>query len=841
MQDRFYESIVHKMPTAYANHRIVCDERGVPCDYIFLDVNPAFERLFGIPAAELLGRKATEVMPGLIVDPFDWIGFYGSIAIDGGSREFDQYSEFQKSWYHVLVFSPEKFCFVTYISDITASMSQLTELDLFFKITPDLLCIADLSGRLIRVNKAWRAILGYAPEELRKESIFRFGDPDEREQVNKDFARLVSEYRLTNIAYRLRCKDGSYKYIEWSTQRHGDRIYAVGRDITERRKVEQDLKAERSLTDAIFNSVPGILYLYDEKRRLIRWNRRHEQITGFSADELKGKSLLDWFKGDRDSLGAISGISRDTLLAGSGEGEARLQRKDGSRIDMYFTATKHDIDGKPYFTGIGIDVSNLKKVEKNLIDSRERLKAILLSVGDAVITTDSEGKVELMNFIAEELTGWNQDEAIGKRLEDVFRVREKYDQGAACTDVFRLILSAEKPAPFGSDLILTHRNGNSIPIENTTAPIFSSGGTVSGIVSVFRDATEKLDKVSKIEYLSYHDTLTGLYNRRFFEEEIRRLNTERNLPVSIIMGDINRLKLINDAFGHARGDEYLKKAAMSIQRGCRSEDLVARWGGDEFIIFLPRTSMDEAREVAGRIKELCAAETVNSIAVSISFGIDTETAIQEDMATTIRNAEDRMYEAKTTESEAARSDMIGTIQKTLYRRNPAEERHARRVSELCRRIGSEMGFSDTVIAKLAAGGMLHDIGKISVDGGILEKSEKLTDEEWQYIKKHSAIGYRIVSSAQELIEVGEAILAHHERWDGTGYPKGIKWHSIPILARIITIADSFDSMTGDNPYKDPISVDEAIEEIRRNEGSQFDPDIAELFIKKVLIKETGSL
>ncbi|MHB8076348.1 HD domain-containing protein [Desulfosporosinus fructosivorans] len=349
-----------------------------------------------------------------------------------------------------------------------------------------------------------------------------------------------------------------------------------------------------------------------------------------------------------------------------------------------------------------------------------------------------------------------------------------------------------------------------------------------------KNAIELMKRNLEISYLSYHDFLTELYNRRFCEEEIRRINTFRNLPISIIVGDINGLKLINDTFGHDEGDKLLKKAATTIQNACRIDDIIARWGGDEFIILLPKTKKEEAEEVVNRIKKLYAEEQVNGIQGSISFGWDTKHTMDEEITKIFKNAEDYMYRNKTCENESVRSRMINTIINTLHEKSPREEMHSKRVSELCQDIGKEIGLSESEIRTLKVGGLLHDIGKIAIEERILNKREKLTDKEWNEVRRHPEIGYRILSSSHEMQELADYVLAHHEKWDGTGYPKGLKGEAIPRVARIITLADSYDAMTNERPYRKALSEERVINEIRKNAGLQFDPEIAKLFVEKVL-------
>lgn len=351
-----------------------------------------------------------------------------------------------------------------------------------------------------------------------------------------------------------------------------------------------------------------------------------------------------------------------------------------------------------------------------------------------------------------------------------------------------------------------------------------------------KNAIEFMKRNEQIRYLSYHDALTGLYNRRFYEEEFKKIDIEGNLPISIIIGDINGLKLVNDAFGHGQGDELLRISATAIQGICRKDDIVARWGGDEFIILLPKTTREKAEDIVRGIKDLYFPKQVNGINVSISFGWDTKETKDEDILKILKNAEDYMYRNKTLENESVRSHMINTIITTLHEKNPREEMHSKRVSVLCQAIGSAINLSGTELRKLKIGGLLHDIGKIAITEGILNKPGKLTPAEWKEIERHPEIGYRILSSSHEMLELAECTLAHHEKWDGTGYPKGLKGEMIPRLARIIKIADSYDAMTSERAYRKALEEEVVVDEIRKNAGTQFDPELAKVFVEKVLGK-----
>jgi diguanylate cyclase (GGDEF)-like protein/putative nucleotidyltransferase with HDIG domain len=348
---------------------------------------------------------------------------------------------------------------------------------------------------------------------------------------------------------------------------------------------------------------------------------------------------------------------------------------------------------------------------------------------------------------------------------------------------------------------------------------------------------ERKKQALKLNHMSFHDGLTELYNRRYFEEALVRLDVLENLPITIAMGDINGLKAINELHGHKKGDALLKKTAEMLAGSFRESDIIARLGGDEFVVLMTRTDALQAELLINKFKEHSNRDKMTDMDLSISFGYETKRHIDEDIQDVLIKAEDSMYRFKLYESKSLRSKTIEVIMNALVEKSSRELMHSKRVSILCEKIAKHLYYKNEFINQIRIAGLVHDIGKIGIDEKILNKKSSLDESEWESIRKHPEAGWRILSSVKEFSELAEFIFSHHERWDGKGYPRGLRAEKIPVEARIITIADSYDAMTSNRSYRTRLSEDDAIEELKNKAGQQFDPEITKVFVEKVLEKK----
>ncbi len=765
---------------------------------------------------------------------------------------------------------------IEYVKDVTDRVKTedaLRESERKFRTLTRLAPVAIIiyqDGRFVWCNEEAERITGYTQEELLSRSVDSIVHPDFQERVRRNVV-LRQEGKEAETQYEIKIvrKNGEERWIlvRGATIRYQERYagLAVCLDITPEKEREARLLHLNSVLKAVRN-VNQLITREKDRERLVR-GVCEELVRGcgytgacvilFSKPPLKvalgfPPENFEAFSASCDPNMAFAELQQAPLkkvqrispedpcteplthLLRPGEGLFVAPLEWGETFYGFIVASLplpflKDEEEEMLFLELSQDLSfalhsiDLERIreeaQKALEASEEKFRTLAESLPVAVLIRTKSGWTYANPFF-EALTGYSPQEFLeGDLWQDMS------PEGASIVAEWEKALGL---TPFEREFSLRTRGGQKKWILARFTPTRLQDE--DALLVLLLDLTERKLAEERIRYLTFHDVLTGLYNRTFFEQEMVRLDTPENLPLSVIMGDLNGLKLVNDTFGHAMGDELLRKAAQILEETCKNRGIVARLGGDEFVVLLPRTTSEEVQDLGERIREEFQKTSVESIPLSISLGYGTKTHSEQPLDEVLRIAENWMYQRKLTESTSFHSQVLQAFRASLRAVTQETEEHSQRIRELALRLGKALGLSQRELDELSLLAEFHDIGKIAIPQSILEKPGALDDEEWAIVKKHPEVGFRITQSIWELSSIANYILFHHERFDGTGYPRGLKGEDIPLLSRIIAICDAYDVMVTGRPYRKARTKGEAVAELRRCSGTQFDPHIVEVFV-----------
>ena len=437
---------------------------------------------------------------------------------------------------------------------------------------------------------------------------------------------------------------------------------------------------------------------------------------------------------------------------------------------------------------------------------------VLDSMEDGILILDNKSNIMDLNLFMKKIMNPLSNNYIGKSVEE-----------------FLPGLKSIMEKPNNCKELEISKNKKSKIFDAKISDLLNSKEVKIGKVVVLRDITTRKENENKIKYLSFHDYLTDIYNRAFFEEELRRLDVKRRLPMSIVLVDINGLRIINDSFGKEIGDKVLIKLSKILKECFRSEDIIARLAGGTFGAILPSTSMKATLKIVKRIKDTCK-KSRRKIGFTISMGFSTKSKESQNINEVLKEADSNMNKHKLLERKSFHGSIVSSLERALLERDYETEEHVTRMKRYSLILGKELKLSENQLDELNLLATLHDIGKISIPDNIIFKPGKLNEMEWKIVKKHPEIGHRIAKTTPELSTIADGILTHHEWWDGNGYPRGLKECEVSIISRIVSIVDAYDAMTSDRPYRKALSKKTAIKELKRCSGTQFDPDLVDKFI-----------
>jgi len=712
----------------------------------------------------------------------------------------------------------------------------------------------DPAGHCLEANTAFCGLLGYTGAELRRTTLVELTHPDDRATTLELVRQLLAGERPSyELEKRYLHADGRavWTHVASSPVRSptGEHLYTIVQihDISEKKRTEAALVESEGRNRQVVMSAIDAVVAMDAAGHITGWNRQAECVFGWSEEEALGSCLVDMIVPAGLREGHRRGVARYLETR-----EARLLNRRieitaltraGLEIPVELSITPIRVGEELHFSAFLRDISDSKRAREQLRETTEQLEALIEALPLGVIATDAEGNVRTWNPAAERIFGWTAAEVVGKPPphlppSDKSNIQQSVELGETVR---------------GREERRRRRDGSLVEVHVSRAGLAGAASTRAA-VGIFEDVTERKGierelarareaELERLALAALTDHLTGLRNHRAFHEELERelARRERNqAALSLVMLDLAGLKRVNDTLGHAAGDERLKALAVCLRATLRAGDAAYRIGGDEFALVFPGEHAWGALRLVQRLGERLREE--NGPRLAVAAGIAEATG-QVPRDTLVRQADLALIAAKRSKRGALiysidQEPAVGqldpgsdrhylqTLTTALARAVDAKDSytrsHCETVAELCALIAGELGLAPERIGKLRLAGLLHDVGKIGIPDAVLQKPEPLTREEFEIMKTHAALGCRIVSGAS-LDEQAGWILHHHERPDGRGYPDGVVGEEVPLESQIMLVADAFEAITSDRPYREGRSDAAAFEELERHAGTQFDP------------------
>ncbi len=895
-----HNSVLTNLPFGYALHKMVLNDAGEACDYEYIEINDMFEKQTGLLSDIVIGKTVTEVIPTIKDEEFDWIGTYATVAFSEKTLEFEEFSSSLDKWYSVTAYSPQKGYFITLTREITEEKKQAIkqlETEQLLKQQQYLMDIyktnfaniqefvAHSLGIIMELSSCEYADIWFLNEETELcQSMQCVNSYDKLERkidnihayqtTNKEskyeLALLDTNYPSTVLAQpsqiEILSKDLARQYVsldtfvsipimfegtlvavlnlanfpnQYPSMNLNHLVLFMQRAWMGRQQkfAEKQMNLKLQKLGEISNKIGVLIAEFLPDTTITYVNDAFCVYFGKKAEELVGEQFLTFMPLDeRETI-------KQRYMQLTTESPTTTQtypvfKKDAIRWMEWQDSAVFDGEGRiTSWYSIGFDVTEKKMIQDEKDKQLQQLNEIIYGLTATILIIDpTTAKIIDANNAAVEFYGYSKEEFLKLTIEDI-----STNEPEIISEHLRKLYAQKQ-----KKLLVPHRlkDGTIKVVELYASPIVYEDEEY--ICSIIFDATDREEAKGEMIRLAFYDYLTGVYNRRYLENEYKKLNKITNYPLAIIRGDINGMRLINDFMGYHVGDKLLVEVAKRIHNCINSEHILARIGGDEFAILLTHCSKEDIKQLIKRLEQMTSEEFFLEyepqiymdvpISTSISFGYAMQKNAGVELGELLTEAETYVNRRKFFDNKSMKSTAIKAILNALFEKSMREERHSKRVGLICEAIAKELEWDDGLVNKVRVAGTLHDIGKIGVSDNVLNKTARLNKEEWKEMVLHVEKGARILESTVEYKVIADIVRYHHERYDGTGYPSQLKGEEIPIESRMIAVADAYDAMIGRSFYQIPKTEQEAVAELKQCAGTHFDPHIVEVFTERVLKK-----
>lgn len=834
MEKELFHQILEIAPIGYAYCEVILDENQKFVDIRYLSVNNTFKVNMGVENTDIIGEKRSEIFIQDDAD-FEWINNFSKVLIKHSNHSFKLFSNLANKHLKIDLFCPSKNRLVIFLSDITKEVLDSIEKSILLKTTSDFIFELNEEYEFINIYTNYEENLFINKEDLIHRNVKNVFNKATSSALIAAFKVSKQTEKGTSIIYSLiennrqRWFLSSIFYVKFD---QSYRYVVSTHDITKQKNIENQLILSNERLSEIAQQNKTVIWEVDKNGMYTYINDLSKDVFGYEPIEMIGRYFYEHYPEEMRlefKTRVLEQMNRHEIVRNF---ESPYLTKNGERLWLLsFGSPIFDNEGLFIgYRGSDTDITEKHYFQLALKQSEEKYRFITENTSDVIwILNLNTYKFTYISPAVTRLRGYTVEEAMSQSVEESMSSQSwEMVQSQIEASLGRFILDSENASNNIITIQQSHKNGTKLWVEISTRYRFNNQNEIE-IFGISRDVTERKLIDDEIRYLGFHDQLTGLYNRRYYELELDRLNTKRNHPISIIIADINGLKMTNDVFGHEIGDELIKITSNVLKDVCREDEIIVRTGGDEFLILLPKTNIEECEKIVNRIYRTVNKVQDKKYLISLSIGYSSKDTIDKDISDVTNQADRFMYQHKLVESEIYKRQLLGDIMKRLYRLDPDLRRHLKSTTFLVNQFGKYLNLSLDEIKRLKLAAMYHTIGRIGIDEKDIKLFHTNRIKNEYLLKRQPELSYQILKYISDYNEIAHIILACQENFDGTGYPKGLKGNEIAKESMIIHCINNFDKLR----YNLNLSVDNALERLMAQSNFELEPKLCHQFIEMI--------